>query len=105
MIIKKIFLGLFVLSLLGACTSPTAMLGPAYTLSSTGNIAQAGLSYGSNEIITMYTGKSPIKNLQQLSSTEKKINIQKKTLESKDFYNLVKKKIEKTSKILNQINQ
>tara|TARA_B100001057_G_scaffold488425_1_gene572765 strand:- start:1290 stop:1607 length:318 start_codon:yes stop_codon:yes gene_type:complete len=105
MIIKKIFFGLFLLSLLGACASPTAMLGPAYTLSSSGNIAQAGLSYGSNEIITMYTGKSPIKNLQEISSIEKKTNIQKNTLESKDFYNLVKKKIEKTSKILKQINQ
>jgi hypothetical protein len=32
----------FLFSFLGACASPTAMLGPAYTLTSTGNILQAG---------------------------------------------------------------
>ena len=53
---KKIILGLFVFSFLGACSSPTAMLGPAYTLSSSGNVFQAGLNYGSNQMITMYTG-------------------------------------------------
>ena len=50
MIHKKIIFGLFLLSFLGACTSPTAMLGPAYTLTSTGNVFQAGFSYGSSEL-------------------------------------------------------
>ena len=106
MINKRIILGLFAISLLGACANPTAMLGPVYTLSSTGNTLQAGLSYSSNEIITRYTGKTPLENLKEVSSTEKKKskNIQKKTLESDDFYNLVKSKIEKTSNILNLSN-
>ena len=103
MIGKKIFLGFFIVSFLGACTSPTAMLGPAYTLTSSGNVLQAGLSYGSNEMITIYTGKTPMENLQEISSIEK--NIQKKTLESEDFHFLVKKNIEKTSKLLNISNQ
>ena len=60
-----------------ACTSPTAMLGPAYTLSSTGNIFQAGLNYGSNEMITMYTGKTPIENIKEITLNNQK-NIQKK---------------------------
>ena len=103
MVIKKIILGLFVISFLGSCGAPTAMLGPAYTLSSTGNVLQAGLSYGSNEMITRYTGKTPLENLQEVSlvETEKKINIKKNTLESEDFYILVKNKIEKTKGILN----
>ena len=42
MIHKKIIFGLFIISFLGGCTAPTAMFGPAYTLSSTGNIFQAG---------------------------------------------------------------
>ena len=46
MINKKIILGLFTISFLGACAAPTAMLGPAYTLTSTGNVLQAGLSIG-----------------------------------------------------------
>ena len=107
MINKKIILGLFTLGFLSACASPTAMLGPAYTLTSTGNVFQAGLSYGSNEMITIYTGKTPIENLQEISSIEnnKKKNIHKKTLESEDFYILVKQNIEKTNKILKSSNQ
>ena len=107
MINKKIIFGLFIVGLLGACTSPTAMLGPAYTFSSSGNVIQAGLNYGSNQIITHYTGKTPIENLKEVSQKTKlqKKNIKKKTLESDEFYLLVKSKIEKTSSILNLSNQ
>ena len=107
MINKKIIFGLFIVSLLGACTSPTAMLGPAYTFSSSGNVIQTGLNYGSNQMITHYTGKTPIENLKEVSQKKKvqKINIKKKTLESDEFYLLVKSKIEKTSGILNLSNQ
>ena len=104
MINKKIIFGLIFVVLLGACASPTALLGPAYTLTSTGNIYQAGLSYGSNALITEYTGKTPIENLQEISSLKEK-NIKESTLKSEDFYLLVKSKIEKTSKILNLSNQ
>jgi hypothetical protein len=107
MINKKIIFGLFIVSLLGACTSPTAMLGPAYTFSSSGNVIQTGLNYGSNQMITHYTGKTPIENLKEVSQKKKvqKKNIKKKTLESNEFYLLVKSKIEKTSGILNLSNQ
>ena len=107
MFLKKTIFGLFILIFLGACTSPTAMLGPAYTLSSTGNIYQASFSYGTNEIITNYTGKSPIENLQEITN-DKKIyskNIKKKTLESEDFYILVKNKIENAKGTINLSNQ
>ena len=55
----------------------------------------------------MYTGKTPIENLKKIKLDEKnKVeNIQKKTLESEDFYFLVKKKLEKTHKILKASNQ
>ena len=107
MINKKIIFGLFIVGLLGACTSPTAMLGPAYTFSSSGNVIQAGLNYGSNQMITHYTGKTPIENLKEVSRKKKvqKLNIKKKTLESDEFYLLVKSKIEKKSGILNLSNQ
>ena len=107
MISKKIISGLFILNLLVGCTSPTAMLGPAYTMSSSGNTLQAGLSYGSNKLIIKHTGKTPIENLKDISLTEKKElkNIKKNTLESEDFYILVKNKIERTSNIFNLSNQ
>ena len=107
MINKKIILGLFIITLLGGCSSPTAMLGPVYTLSSTGSALQAGINYGSNELITMYTGKTPIENLKKINVDKKKTrtNIKKKNLESEDFYILVKKKIEKANKIIIRTNQ
>ena len=94
MIHKKILIGLFFLGFLNACGAPTAMLGPVYTFSSTGSLANAGLSYTSNELITAYTGKTPIENLEEITSNKK--NIQKKTLQSSDFQQLVKTRIEKT---------
>ena len=103
MIQKKIVFWLLVSAFLSGCTSPTAMLGPAYTLTSSGNIYQAGLTYGSNEMITRQTGKTPIENIQELSVNKK--NIQKQTLKSEDFYILVKNKIDKTRGIFKQSNQ
>ena len=44
MIHRKLILALFILSSLSACTAPTAMLGPAYTLSTTGNVSRLYLS-------------------------------------------------------------
>ena len=98
MINKKVIFGLFLFSMLGACGAPTAMLGPAYTFTSTGNVAYTGFSYGSNEFITNYTGKTPLENLEVIASSNKEIknNIKKQTLESEDFYQLVKNKIEMT---------
>ena len=103
MIHKKIIFWLLVSAFLSGCTSPTAMLGPAYTFTSSGNIYQAGLTFGSNEMITRQTGKTPIENIQELSVNKK--NIQKKTLESEDFYILVKNKIDRTKNIFKKSNQ
>ena len=103
MIHKKILFGLITISFLGGCASPTAMIGPVYTLTSTGNIYQASLSYGSNEMITMYTGKTPLENVKEITMNSK--NIHKQTLESEDFYILVKQNVEKTNKILKSSNQ
>ena len=103
MIHKKIVFWLLVSAFLSGCTSPTAMLGPAYTFTSSGNIYQAGLTFGSNEMITRQTGKTPIENIQELSANKK--NIHKQTLESEDFYILVKNKIDKTKNIFKKSNQ
>lgn len=107
MINKKLVFGFFIVCFLGACATPTAMLGPAYTLNSTGSVLQAGFNYGTSKMITAYTGKTPIENLKEISldTRDNSKNIQKKTLESEDFYNLVKSKIEKTNSILKLSNQ
>ena len=103
MIHKKLIFGLFTIIFLGACTAPTAMLGPVYTFTSTGSVVQTGISVGSNELVTMYTGKTPIENLKEINKVNEK-NIHKNTLESEDFYILVKNKIETTSSILKLSN-
>ena len=103
MIHKRIIFGLLTISFLGGCATPSAMLGPAYTLTSTGNVFQASLSYGSNEMITMYTGKTPFENVKEIAMNDK--NIHKQTLESEEFYILVKNKIDKTGAILKKTNQ
>ena len=107
MINKKVIFGLFLLSMLGACGAPTAMLGPAYTFTTTGNITQAGLSYGSEKLITSYTGKTPIENIEDITSKNLSVkkNIQKQTLQSEDFYQLVKSKIEMTKGKIKLSNQ
>jgi len=48
-------------------------------------------------LIMSYTGKTPIENLEEITSKNLSVreNIQKQTLESEDFYQLVKNKIEK----------
>ena len=71
MILKKIFAGLFLLFFLNGCVQSTALLGPAYTLASSGNAYQAGLSYGSNQAVKKITGKSPTENIQSLVDNKK----------------------------------
>jgi len=103
MILKKIFAGLFLLIFLNGCVQSAALLGPAYTLASSGNIYQAGLSYGSNQAVKKITGKSPTENIQNLvDNKKKKIKEEEK---QEEFFALVKSRIEKTSKIIQIANQ
>ena len=103
MILKKIFAGLFLLFFLNGCVQSAALLGPAYTMASSGNIYQAGLSYGSNQAIKNITGKSTTENIQSLVDN-KKIKIKEKEKQD-EFFALVKSRIEKTSKIIQLANQ
>jgi len=103
MILKKIIAGLFLLFFLNGCVQSTALLGPAYTMASTGNIYQAGLSYGSNQAVKNITGKTPTENIKSLVDN-KKMKIEEKEKQD-EFFALVKSRIEKTSKIIKLANQ
>ena len=103
MILKKIITGLFLLFFLNSCVQSTALLGPAYTLTTTGNIYQAGLSYSSNQAVKKITGKSPTENIKSLVDN-KKIKAEEKEKQD-ELYALVKSRIEKTSKIIELANQ
>ena len=103
MILKKIIAGLFLLFFLNGCVQSAALLGPAYSLVSSGNIYQAGLSYGSNQAVTKITGKTPTENIKDFID-DKKIKVEEKESQE-EFFALVKSRIEKTSKIINSANQ
>ena len=103
MILKKIIAGSFLLFFLNGCVQSAALLGPAYKLTSTGNIYQAGLSYGSNQAVKNITGKTPTENIKSLVDN-KKMKIEEKEKQD-EFFALVKSRIEKTSKIIQLANQ
>ena len=103
MILKKIFAGLFLLFFLNSCVQSTALLGPAYTLASSGNAYQASLSYGSNQAVKEITGKSPTENIKSFVD-DKKLKVEEEESQE-EFFALVKSRIEKTSKIIQLANQ
>ena len=103
MILKKIIAASFLLFFFNGCVQSTALLGPAYTLTSTGNVFQAGLSYGSNHAVKKITGKSTTENIKSLVDN-KKMKIDEKEKQD-EFFALVKSRIEKTSKIIQLANQ
>ena len=103
MILKKIIVGLLLLFFLNGCVQSTALLGPAYTLASSGNIYQAGLSYGSSKAVKKITGKSPAENIKSFVE-DKKIEVEEVDSEG-EFFASLKSKIEKKSEIIDLTNQ
>ena len=99
---KKTIIGLFFLIFLNGCVQSAALLGPAYTLVSTGNVYQAGFSYGSSKVIKKMTDKTPTENIKSLLDN-KKFKVEEVNYD--EFFALVKNRIEKKSKIINLANQ
>ena len=95
-IIKKIFIGIFLLVTLSGCVQNAAFLGPTYTMATTGNIYQAGLTYSSQKAVNQLTGKSTGENIKEIL-TPKENNT--------ELRKLVKKNIEETRKKLKISNQ
>ena len=56
--IKKYILFSILTVLLNSCVQSTAMVGPAYTFVSTGNIFQTGFTFGANKAVEKETGLS-----------------------------------------------
>jgi len=69
---KKIFCLLLYFFLLVSCAQSTVMLGPAITVYSSGNVYQAGLSYGANESIKKATGKTATEYVMSYKDLKKK---------------------------------
>jgi len=80
---------------LTGCFQSTALLGPGITLVSTGNVTQAGLQYGANEVIKKETGKDTFGLIKE--KVNEKSN--KRKFEAK-FRNFLENRIEVSRKKL-----
>ena len=94
---KKIAFILMSVVLLTGCAQSTAFIGPAITVAATGNIAQAGFTYGTNEVFKKETGKDTIQYVSSLLEPEdKNVTI------NEDLVALVERNIKKTRQKLLQ---
>jgi hypothetical protein len=100
MIKKKIIIGLFLLCFLNGCVQSTALLGPAITIGTTGNVVQAGVQLGTNHAIKQETGKDALTHIADAVDKDKR----KKNF-NKNFAKLLESRIKKTRKKLNLTNQ
>ena len=102
---KKIVFILMSVVLLTGCAQLTAFVGPAITVAATGNIAQAGFTYGTNEVIKRETGQDTIQYVSSLLQSEDKNLLEpedKKATINEDLVALVENSIKKTRKKLLQ---
>ena len=92
---KKILVFIVSGLILSGCAQSTAMLGPAITLASSGNVSQAGLTFITNKAVEKETGMDTV------SFVSNKIDQQNsKTRLKRDFKKLVQNNFEKTREIL-----
>ena len=88
--VKKILSCILVGIILSGCAQSTAMIGPALTLASTGNVTQAGMTFFTNKAVKKETGMDTVSfvsnKLEQNSSKNRK------------FRKLVETNFEKTRK-------
>ena len=101
--IKKIVLYFCISLFLTGCYQSTAMVGPAITLASTGNVSQAGLAYITNRAVKEETGMTATEYVSTILEEKTKKNKNKKINE--ELMILVKTNFEETRKKLLLQNQ
>ena len=82
--LKKIIFLILGLFFLNSCIDATAFLGPAITVGTSGNVYQAGLSYGSNQLIRETTGKSTFEHMSEFIDSKKFKDTKKKIINNKN---------------------
>jgi hypothetical protein len=93
-------LGIFFLLILNGCAQNTALFGPIYTIGTTGNALQAGVSYGTSYAIKEATGKNVSENISSIFK-KNKVSTPKNTLETnpEEFFTIVKNYIKRSNKV------
>jgi len=74
--LNKVFIYIVTGIILSGCAQSTAMLGPALTLASTGNVSQAGMTFFTNKAVEEETGMDTVSfvsnKIEQNSSKNRK---------------------------------
>ena len=89
--IKKILTYIAASIILSGCAQSTAMIGPALTLASSGNMSQAGLTFFTNKAVERETGMDTVS---YVSNKTEKQNSKNKL--KREFKNLVETNFVKT---------
>ena len=90
---KKIIIYFFVLLILNGCTQYSSLVGPSYTVVTSGNIYQASKGYTSGSVIEKQTGRTTYENINYFL---KKLDDSKKI--NQELIRLVENQINKTRK-------
>ena len=90
---KKIIIYFFVLLILNGCTQYSSLVGPSYTVVTSGNIYQASMAYTSGSVIEKQTGRNTYENINYFL---KKLDDSKKI--NQELIRLVENQINKTRK-------
>ena len=90
--INKIFIYIISALILSGCVQSTAMVGPALTLASTGNISQAGVTFFTNKAVKEETGMDTVSYVSN--------KIEQNSSKNRKFRKLVETNFEKTRKKL-----
>ena len=103
---RNIFLYLVLGFFLTGCFQTTAMIGPAITLASTGNMSQAGISFLTNKAIKYETGMNTLEFMSnKIDESKNKKKVDDNFNINDDFIILVKNNFDKTRKIILTQNQ
>ena len=103
---RNIFIYLVLGFFLTGCLQTTAMIGPAITLASTGNISQAGITFLTNKAIKDETGMNTLEFMSnKIDKGKNKKKVDDNFNINNNFIILVQNNFDKTRKIILTQNQ
>ena len=99
----KIVITILALLLFNGCAQNASLLGPIYTIGTTGNALQAGASYGTSQAIKKIRNKTVSKKINVLLK-KKELNDNLKE-DSNEFFKSIKKYVKKSNRIDTLVNR
>ena len=99
----KNVLTILILLFFTGCAQGTAFLGPIYMIGTTGNVLQAGASYGTTYTIKKVTGKTVYESINTFVNTgELKEELKE---DPNEFFRIVKKHVKKSNGVYTFVSQ